>query len=136
MRKLIILVRHPESSKNVIARFSSAQGEECVTQRGEEQISHLSECLRRLALENNLTKCCAVCSDSDRTKVTGTTLASALQAIVVQDPDLGPISGGAVAGIEEAKACIIAPDFMHSLELYRAGVFNSYDLEGYGENVG
>jgi broad specificity phosphatase PhoE len=40
-----------------------------------------------------------------------------------------------LAGIEEVKARRIAPRFVDDLELYRAGVFNSYRLSGYGEDV-
>lgn len=135
--KLIIFLRHPESSKNVLTRFSSPDGHEEITNNGESQISNMIKVLNEPLLRSSAaySGCCVICSSSARTKYTGEKLATAFTAEIIVDQDLDPILGGQIAGLEEVIARRTAPEFMHKLDLYRAGVVNSYDLKGYGEDV-
>jgi broad specificity phosphatase PhoE len=70
-----------------------------------------------------------------RTKSAAEVTAAAIGCNIRVDSGLNAISAGSLAGMREAQARQFAPGFVDDLELYRAGVCNSYHLTGYGEDV-
>jgi broad specificity phosphatase PhoE len=135
--KLLILARHPESTKNLETLFSTSDGNEVLTDHGASQAIEFAVIMNRTLEILNVPpdRCCVASSTSLRARGTAESAASAIGSHVVVDRRLNAISAGALAGVEEVNAHKVAPRFVDDLELYRAGVFNSYRLSGYGEDV-
>ena len=136
--KLLLLVRHAESEKNVVPSFSRQDGAEAVTEEGRRQCRGLASVLRPLLarFDDGTGACLAAhAAATVRSVTTAELLAKQLGCVLERHEGLLPISAGSLAGLTENVAQAEAPEFSRALNLYRAGVLSSYQIPGYGESV-
>jgi broad specificity phosphatase PhoE len=136
--KLLFLIRHVESEKNVLPQFSHGDGKEPVTPNGIRQGEALADAMRTLLRSGGVQTGRSVAlhtADTLRSDACARLISQRLGCPKYEHTELRPISSGRLAGLSEEEARVLAPDFTQALELYRAGVLSSYQIPGYGESV-
>lgn len=135
--KWLLLLRHPESTKNLLQLFSSKDGIEPLSERGEEQIAQIRAALQALMKSYGISPddVLVTSSSSLRSAAAATQISEKIGSKVVLDDGFKSINSGSTAGKSELESFESQNDFMRMLELYRAGVLSSYDIVGYGESV-
>lgn len=136
--KLLLLIRHVESEKNVLPQFSHGDGREPVTPNGIRQGEALADAMRTLLRSGGgqTSRMAALhTADTQRSDASARLICQRLGCPKYEHTDLRPISSGRLGGLSEMEARVLAPDFTQALELYRAGVLSSYQIPGYGESV-
>jgi len=125
---LLLLLRHPESLKNVHNQFSSDTDDELLTSKGMEECLRISEGIRSIISDMNLSCKSIYCANSIRSIETAKVIARALDVSITIEEALRSTKPGVLAGQTEAEARKSNPLFIAQLDLYRAGLFNSYDF--------
>jgi broad specificity phosphatase PhoE len=124
----IILVRHLESTKNINDTFSSEESLETLSPGAQIEGGRLADHLARFVQGRGSVVRSLHCSAAERTESTARLIAGKLNAKVLSHVELKSFSVGLLAGVSEAKASCLMPEFMHQLMLYRSGLYNSYAL--------
>lgn len=128
MHKVIMLLRHAESVKNIENRFASNKSLENLTETGEAQSRQFGEQIDCFLKNNYLTVKNIYCADSSRAIQTAVIIASKLDANVVPVDEFNSFSIGHSSGMSESSLARSAPKFINDLSLYRKGLLNSYDI--------
>jgi broad specificity phosphatase PhoE len=132
---IIALVRHPESTKNLILSFASSEGLESLTENGLAQLSSIEAAMREVKEFVPSARFQLYSADSVRAAAVGTRLAIALALEEIVMPNLGSVRSGQLAGVPEHIARSTHAEYFRKLALYRAGAFSSYDLDSPGEST-
>lgn len=137
MRKVIMLLRHAESVKNIENRFASNKSLENLTETGKAQSCQFGEQIDFFLKNNCLTVKNIYCANSSRAIQTAEIIASKLGANVVSADEFKSFSIGHYSGMSESSLAMVAPKFINDLSLYRKGLLNSYDIiyEGSKKNL-
>lgn len=135
--RLCFLIRHSESQKNVRAAFSSDLPQDELTPAGLRSSTQLSDILGHIAELDRTRKWVLFYAPSNRAELTASVIANRLGLKAKVADKFQSINAGIIAGVPEAEAEKIAPNYMRDLSLYRLGLMSSYRLrvpEG-GENL-
>lgn len=132
-RMYLFLVRHVEARKNVSESFSGTPEQDALTSEGVSAAAALARDMETLgvALPGGIKE--IVCSTSPRAKATAAAIGERLAAPVRWDDRLRSIGSGALSGVTETSAWRTHPQYMKALQLYRAGLLNSYDIPEFEE---
>jgi broad specificity phosphatase PhoE len=125
---LLFFIRHPESYKNISNQFSSDADDEPLTSKGKEDCLSIARGIKKIVLEEHLVCKTIYCADSNRSIETAKVLAEELKGTVKTEEALRSTKPGVLAGQSEEAAKKSHPLFIEQLNLYRAGLFNSYDF--------
>jgi broad specificity phosphatase PhoE len=131
--KITILLRHPESTKNVAERFSDPDNGEQVTAAGDSQISALVAALSLRLHEHKQSRARIVSANSVRALSLARELSERLYAPLAVSNTLVSIKSDRIAGKLEKQVAADFPAYYHALALYRSGVVSSYDLPHKGQ---
>lgn len=128
--KLMVL-RHMESTKQILKAFSSDTDEFPLTERGVSECEKLSEAIDIYLKKLNLTCSAIHTSTSVRTHETAEIISNRINCpSVIEHAGLRSInSGKKLRGKTEEEARIINLKFMEQLKLYRCGLFDSYKYD-------
>lgn len=132
----LVLVRHPETRKNVIQGFGGGAADDEPTARGREDLDQLVGSLATVAARRG--QCCDVSvwsSGAPRTLAAAEMLATAIGVDCFPDDRLGPIGNGVLGGRTAEQVAEEFPDYFRSLQLHRRGLVSSYCLEHVGEPI-
>ncbi|MBQ9885807.1 MAG: histidine phosphatase family protein [Lachnospiraceae bacterium] len=124
----IIFMRHMESEKNISKIFSSYRDSEELTEHGLNMGRKISSVIHEYIKKNNFKVTYIYCANSKRAITTAGFLASEINVCVKAFDKLRSNNSGALKGKTEEEARMINPLFVKQLELYRAGLFSSYDF--------
>lgn len=134
---MLILIRHPESTKNVRNEFAGAADLEQLTEYGRQQSRYVAEVVAS-ALVPVISKRgtpIIVSSRSRRAREFASELATAVGTVAELDDDVRSIDAGNNAGSPESVVRDADPEFFQALTLYRAGVLSSYSIPHRGEQL-
>ncbi len=126
--KLVFFVRHVDTDKNVLSRFSSSSLGESITEHGLVQLRELVEGFRSFEDDAGVVFSKIYFSPSDRARRTAELLASKLSISPIELPNFDSIDAGPFSGLTENQVQEVAPDFLRELALYRAGLLSSYSI--------
>lgn len=126
----ILLVRHPETTKNTSMRFAGRDSDDVVTPRGMRQIEDISLLARETALVAQ-----TFGPSSSRSRQLVTAIAGSTANSPIWIDGLSSIDGGDISGMLESDVKRVFPEYYYSLDLYRKGVLSSYDLNHTGESL-
>jgi broad specificity phosphatase PhoE len=122
---LIVLIRHEECQKTLSERFGEMPGD-TITPAGRRRAMTIGRALQQYAKR----KSWGIelhCASSDRAHQTAAIIQACAAVPIITlrivSIDLGPVSGRTAVEITQRF-----PRFAEALSLYRAGLFNSYDL--------
>lgn len=124
----LLLVRHEESVKNVKSMFSSSDDREPLTAAGLERSLCLAKDILAFREKLSLSVKSVYCASSSRSIEMSKAIANFLGVEVISCDGLRSTKAGVLAGRTESEAMTLQPSFIRLLELYRANLFNSYDL--------
>lgn len=124
----LFLVRHVEARKNVAESFAGADENDELTGHGGAAADALARDMEVLGgmVPNGIGE--VVCSSSPRAEATANTIANRLGAPIRSDERLRSIGSGELSGVPESEAWRTHPRYMKALQLYRAGLLNSYNI--------
>lgn len=125
----LLLIRHLESAKNTQCSISSPEDREGLTRRGYQEGKKLAEVVSRFQKQHSLSVSRVYCANSTRSKDTADLIAAKVGAVAESYDDLRSTRSGVLAGLSEVEAAKISPRFIWQLQLYRAGLLSSYELE-------
>ncbi len=125
----LLLIRHPESHKNIEEVFSSIEGKESLTVYGKSQILSLSKSIAEFKEKRKLRVRFIYSSNSNRSIEPASYIANRLNAKIEVFKKLRSTYAGSLAGISLKDAESLAPNFVRQYKLYRAGLLNSYRIE-------
>lgn len=125
----LLLIRHLESTKNVRNAISSTDDRESLTHRGCLEGRRLAAAIAFFQEKNGLRLRYVHCAHSARAIQTADLIATRTGAVTKPYEDLRSTRSGILAGLSEADAARISPGFIWQLQLYRAGLLSSYELE-------
>lgn len=128
MDKILIILRHAESEKNIKHRLSSDAKSEKLTVRGITQANYMGQHIDAFLKNNNLRVKNIYCSSSIRAIETAEIIAKQLNANIESCEEFKSFSVGDYAGKSERCIKKIYPDFINNLSLYRKSLVNSYDI--------
>ena len=112
----LVLVRHPETRKNVIQGFGGGTADDEPTDRGREDLERLISSLAAVAARRG--RCCDVSvwsSLAPRTLAAAELLATAIGVGCLPDDRLGPIGNGLLGGRTAEQVAREFPDYFRSL---------------------
>lgn len=124
----VFLVRHTESDKNTQATFAARDGGEVLTPIGQVQARTIGQALATLSSNLGRKIGFVASSKSMRSMQTAELIAAELECNVQVFEGLASIGSGILAGATEQEAQATHGSYMRALRLYRAGLFNSYDI--------
>lgn len=124
----ILLVRHTESEKNVVNSFSSVEDAEPLTEMGVITARKVALSIYDFANRRGLRIKSVYSASSTRAKETATVIAKEFGAPVSDFNSLRSIDSGILSGISETEAGAHSNEFIWQLNLYRTGLYNSYDI--------
>src|SRR5208283_2096107 len=125
----LFLIRHPESFKNIKNQFSSDTDDEKLTPKGKNDCILIANGISKIILERNLFCKNIYCANSTRSIETAKVISEELNVTIKIEEALRSTKPGALAGHTEEEARKSNPVFIEQLNLYRAGLFNSYDFK-------
>lgn len=130
---LILIYRHPESTKNTEVRFAGVDEADIVTEKGYAEIATANAMLEGLTQGVNTIAVYGPGSTRCREAI------DAISEVVGVSPiwldDLVSIRGGLIAGKTEAQVEQELPEYSRQLDVYRHGLISSYDLGHTGEDL-
>lgn len=121
-------MRHLESEKNILSKFSSVDDVEQLTPEGIKLGKDVAKAIYHFIVSNDLSVKNVYCANSRRAKLTATYIAEVLGVNTMPFNELRSNNSGALKGKAEGEAWEINPLFMKQLSLFRAGIFSSYDF--------
>jgi broad specificity phosphatase PhoE len=121
------LIRHLESVKNVNKTFSSIKDSEPLTKNSYKKGIELGHTIYEIQDITNIPITGIFTAKSERSTSTAKFISDQLGCNYIPMSDLRSIRY-ASQGISESKASQATPRFIKELELYRCGLFNSYDI--------
>lgn len=125
----VLLLRHAEATKNVAASFSRTEGGgDELTAEGRTSSLALADSLSAIEIKFGLSFRKVISSRSPRSAATAEAIATRLKREWAAVDGLESIRSGVLAGKREAEAWTTHPEYMKALTLYRAGLFNSYNI--------
>lgn len=127
--KHILLLRHLESTKNLNSQFSSSESKESLTEYGKSEGVILGKNIAQFIQAMHLSPKRIYCADSKRAFGTAEFIANTLSLPIVASKNLCSSSLGIMQGKTENEVRQLYPLFIKQLELYRVGLYNSYEFE-------
>jgi broad specificity phosphatase PhoE len=124
----LLLIRHLESDKNVREAFSSDSDNEPLTERSRREIAAWSKSICRWVRSTRGTVARVHCTASVRARDSAASIAARLGVPLVEYDSLRSTHPGSLAGKSADEARKSNPEFMKQLQLYRKGLFNSYNF--------
>jgi broad specificity phosphatase PhoE len=125
---ILLLIRHLESEKNIANTFSSSDDFEPLTRSGQAEGMNLANDLARFISYRKLRVGAVYSANSQRARTTAEFIAHRIGVPVLPFDGLVSIGSGQLSGMREEQVEEIEPDLVWKLHLYRAGVYNSYDI--------
>lgn len=125
---VICFIRHVDSEKNERDVFDSESAEQNLTENGRREISLVCRSVRKLLGGDERPSLKVFSANSVRATLTARSLGYEFQCPITVIRELSSIGSGPTAGLTETEAYERYPKYMHSLELYRAGVISSGDI--------
>ena len=122
----LLLIRHPESEKNILNTFSSIQDNEELTQIGIQQSIELAKGICEIIDRHNFNVKNIYCANSRRAISSTKIIADFMNTNYVICEDLVSTKAGVLAGINEKDATMTHSGYMKQLYLYRKGLYNAY----------
>lgn len=133
--KLIIL-RHAESVKNTYKQFSSDKNNEILTDIGLGQVERVASAIYDYVTRTDSKVRNVYCAESMRAISTAQIIADKLKAEIVPYSGLLSVTTDAqIKGKSEEEIKKVNPQFIHELELYRAGIFNAYNYTTVADQI-
>jgi broad specificity phosphatase PhoE len=134
--KYLLITRHVESSKNINDKFASDGDREALTPGG----ARLAEFLGKQLVDfisflNEPSGVTIVSSESRRAFDTAMALAVEIGAPITIEPRLQSLTRSSTVGLTYSEFLIRDPLGAHELNLYRAGLFDSYEMRRSGEEL-
>lgn len=126
---MVLFLRHFESFKNVYKQFSSDKDDQNLTEFGRNQVIEASQAISQFVNQNSLVVTKVCCANSIRAKLTASFIAEKLSVPCFPFDELRSNNSGALRGKSEIEARSIHPIFMKQLDLFRSGLYSSYDFE-------
>lgn len=123
----ILLIRHLESVKNLTDSFSTTEGWEPLTDDGKIAGETLAKKVLEFSDLKNVFPKNIYCADSVRGKETANFIANAFKCEVQVLNELNSIQS-AFRGMTEKSVNEMDKQYMLKLDIYRKGLFNSYDF--------
>lgn len=133
--KHVLLIRHPESSKNIQDKFASESGHEPLTSRGEEDVRNLAHEIKEFASHLRANEISVHASPSVRATGPAGFIASRIGGTLFPEDDLSSIVNSATSGRSFAQLAAEDPTLAREMNLYRAGIYSSYAIPKISENT-
>lgn len=124
----ILLIRHLESVKNVHLTFSSEKDIEPLTEKGRSETELLADNVKKISELLKSKNQIVYTANSARAIASANNIREVLDAEMIQLDELVSIKYKAM-GISEDNLAKDDPKFLNQLNLYRAGLFSSYNIE-------
>ena len=125
---MLLLMRHLESTKNTCKQFSSVDNCEGLTSNGQVNGYNIAVSIENFVKTHNYTVNKIYCANSTRALETAKIIADRLEVGICAFNELLSNNSGVLRGKSETEACEMNPAFIKQLQLYRAGIFSSYDF--------
>jgi broad specificity phosphatase PhoE len=130
---LLVLLRHAESTKNTISRFSTTDGQESLTDAGREQTVVIARALSSQLREVDSASIGFFSPPTQRSLATANVLSGDASVTIIDD--LAPIRSPH-PGLTEVEVARRDPEFFRLLTDYRNGLRSAYDIpRASGERV-
>ena len=133
--KNILLIRHPESSKNIQDRFASESGEEPLTLRGQNDVRNLANEVMQFASHLRAYEISVHASPSARAMGPARFLADQIGGQLFLDANLASIVNAETSGRSFAQLAAEDAALAREMNLYRAGLFSSYAIRKISKNT-
>jgi len=133
--KHVLLIRHPESSKNVQDRFASESGDEPLTRRGQDDVRNLAHEVKQFASHLGAYEISVHASPSARAVGPARFLADQIGGQLFLDTNLASIVNAETSGRSFAQLAAEDAALAREMNLYRAGVFSSYAIRKISKNT-
>jgi broad specificity phosphatase PhoE len=124
----VFVCRHAEAVKNQQASFASAGVADDLTDGGTRDASAIARNLSTMVERRGIKIQAVLSSASLRSVRTAEVIAGSFGCLASASAGLDSIRSGVLAGVPEADARRTHPEYMRALSLYRAGLFNSYNI--------
>ncbi len=124
----ILLVRHLESIKNVDKIFSSTFASDPLTSNGIADGEKLADSLAKFSSDRNLKANCIYTSNAQRALATANIISQRMGITCKGYDELLSFNMGGYSGEKEDDLIKKDPNLHEQLDLYRVGLFNSYNL--------
>lgn len=132
---LIVIIRHPESTKNQAKTFSSANAQEQLTPLGSEQLIQVVKRIAEFRVLHAGLTAKVYTADSVRAGMLGEAISESLGAPLVRMSELTSVRAGDISGMPEDVVRATYEEYFRHLSVYRAGLFSSYTLNHPGESL-
>lgn len=129
MSKFLLLLRHPESTKNIENHFSSVTDCEKLTTQGVDQLNLIRDEIKSFTLRKSVKLKNIFAANSSRGEYSAKYLSNAFSCEFDLCDEFCSFKLGKNSGISELELKIKDPIFYSNLTLYRKGLFSSYDIE-------
>lgn len=133
--KHVLLVRHPESSKNIQDRFASESGEEPLTRRGQDDLRNLAHEVTQFASHLRAYAVSVHASPSARSMGPARVLADQFGGQLFLDANLASIVNAETSGRSFAQLAVEDVALAREMNLYRAGLYSSYAIRKISKNT-
>jgi broad specificity phosphatase PhoE len=133
--KHVLLIRHPESSKNIQDRFASQSGEEPLTRRGQDDVRNLAHEVKQFASHLRADEISVHASSSTRAMGPARFLADQIGGQLLLDANMASIVNAETSGRSFAQLALEDAALAREMNLYRAGVFSSYAIRKISKNT-
>lgn len=134
--KIVLLIRHSESIKNVDNRFGDPEKKYKLTLKGEYQSKQIAQILLKKLKNYHSNEFLLVAGSENRSFFSAKIISSLLKIDLKIINKLNPIFSGDLKGLTESKAKELYPGLMYKKYLYRLGKINGFEIKyPNGENV-
>lgn len=133
--KHVLLIRHPESSKNIQDRFASESGQEPLTRRGQDDVRNLAQGVKQFASHLGAYEISVHASPSARATGPARFLADQIGGELFLDANLASIVNAETSGRSFAQLAAEDSALAREMNLYRAGIFSSYAIRKISKNT-
>ncbi len=127
--KVVFLIRHAESMKNLSDRFGDPRQHFMLTDAGINETDELGKQLFSEFLPGVKDRVLIVCNREARAHHTAEILSKQLNLPLIAVNGLDPIDSGLLSGVTESDARDLYPEIMKKKESYRTGELDGYELE-------
>ncbi|MBQ1017934.1 histidine phosphatase family protein [Micromonospora sp. D93] len=130
--KWLLLVRHLESAKNVRDSFAQSADEDHLTETGRSEAALVGANIAEFLAFLRVTRVRVYCSPAPRTNESVSGLCSRLGVQARELEGLRSIVVPETAGLSLSELRLIDPEAARELNLYRAGLFDTYAMKHVG----
>lgn len=126
--RVLALVRHSESIKNMDGRMSSIEDDEALTDFGRISASELASSIKSFMDINSIVSVTLHCAKSRRAIETANAIGREINVNPIPNQRLVSRKSGLLAGLSEREMEKLHPNFLHQMHLHRAGILSSYEM--------